>query len=46
MFIEEDIEMGMGSALFDFLTEPRFPPNGKIVFPATVYTLSKSWLSI
>lgn len=46
MFIQEDIEKGMASVLFDFLTEPGFYPLGKIAFPGSVHTLSKSCLSI
>lgn len=46
MFIRQDIETGMGSVLFDFVTEPRIPSLGKIAFPETVHTLSNSCLSI
>lgn len=46
MFIEKDIETGESSALFDFMTEPCFTPHGKIAFPASVHTLSKSCVSI
>ena len=44
IFIKKDIEMGMGSVLFDFLTEPRCTPHGQIAFPASVHMILKNLL--
>lgn len=45
MFIR-DIEMGMGSVLFDFLTQLHFPLMVKLYFLQLLDALLRSWLSI
>lgn len=46
MLVKEDIEEGMASVWFDFETESRFTPRGKIAFPSSLHTLSELWALI